>query len=170
MGPKNVGYFCLKKNSMTHIKKMLMFPLNNPVLLRSCNTRSVMKNTFAIIKIIKKKLFAIIGTYFLKLARKLIFCQNNKFLKKRSDFFFIFKKKNLSKSAIIINYSKKILVSINGRDENRAPNINMDKFKKLKRFTRAGKIFQTFLFRKSTRITCNNRRRKNIKMIRNKKL
>jgi len=37
-----------------------------------------MKNTHAIIKIIKKKLFAIIRTYFLKLARKLIFCQINK--------------------------------------------------------------------------------------------
>jgi len=109
IGPKNVGYFCLKKKSTTHIKKMLMLPLNNPVLLRSCNTRSFMKNTLAIIKIIKKKLFAIIGMYFLKLARKLIFCQNNKVLKKRSDFYFIFKKKNPSKYAIIINYSKKNL-------------------------------------------------------------
>ena len=167
IGPENVWYFCLKKNSTTHIKKMLMLPLNNPVLLRSCNTRSFMKNTLVIIKIIKKKLFAIIGTYFLKLARKLIFYQNNKVLKKRSDFCFIFKKKNPSKSAIIINYSKKILVSINGRDRNWAPNINMDKFKKLKRFTRAGRIFQTFLFDKNT---SNNRRRKNIRMIRNKKL
>jgi len=134
-----------------------MLPLNNPVLLSSCNTRSFMKNTLAIIKIIKKKLFAIIGTY-------------NKVLKKRYDFCFIFKKKNLSKSAIIINYSQKILVSINGRDGNRAPNINMDKFKKLKRFTRVGRIFQTFLFHKSTSITSNNRRRTNIRMIRNKKL
>jgi len=170
IGPENVGYFCLKKKSTTHIKKMLMLPLNNPVLLRSCNIRSFMKNTLTIIKIIKKKLFAIIGTYFLKLARKLIFYQNNKVLKKRSDFCFIFKKKNPSKYAIIINYSQKILVSINGRDRNRATNINMDKFKKLKRFTCAGRIFQTFLFRKSTNITSNNRRRKNIRMIRNKKL
>ena len=169
IGPKNVGYFCLKKKSTTNIKKMLMLPLNNPILLRSCNTRSFMKNTLAIIKIIKKKLFAIIETYFLNLARKLIFCQINKVLKKRSDFCFIFKKKNPSKFAIIINYSQKILVSINGRDGNRTPNI-MDKFKKMKRFTHAGRIFQTFLFGKSTSITSNNRRRKNIRMIRNRKL
>ena len=107
IGPENVEYFYLKKKSTTHIKEMLMLPLNNPILLRSCSTRSFMKNTLAIIKIIKKKLFAIIKTYFLKLAGKLIFCQNNKVLKKRSDFCFIFKKKNLSKSVIIINYSQK---------------------------------------------------------------
>ena len=36
----------------------------------------------------------------------------------------------------------------------------MDKFKKLKRFTNAGRLFKTFLFGKSTSITRNNRRRK----------
>jgi len=113
--PENVWYFCLKKKSTTHIEKMLMLSLKNPVLLRSCDTRSFMKNTLTIIEIIKKKLFVIIRTYFLKLARKLIFCESNKILKKESDFNFIFKKKNPSKSLKMHNFNpfNQILLSLN---------------------------------------------------------
>ena len=60
--PKNFGQSRLKYKAPSDIKNMLMFPLNNGVLLRGFITRGLMNYVMLFIKIFPIELFTIVSS------------------------------------------------------------------------------------------------------------
>lgn len=104
----------LKNKNVSNTNKFLMFSLNNSILLRGVNKRILMNDLEFHVKIFVLKSRAIICSYCLNIILKMIFNISNESLNKFWGFIFTIHKVNPIKKNMIINHSKKLLMTNHG--------------------------------------------------------
>jgi len=115
----------LIKKGYTCIEDMLVFSFNPTILLRSLNTRFMMKDNFRSIKGIEQKLRAIITSDIFRSDMILILYKGNEIFNMSWDFRLIFEQNNPDKYTIIIKDIKKVSLIVNRINGQRVPNVKV---------------------------------------------
>lgn len=107
---------------------MLILPFHSPILMESLSITSFVSYVFWWIQIWYRKLTTIICSKNLNFATVLYYYHEYKFFNKISVFKFGFAQNNQSESIIIIKFSDKIFMTINGLNGQWTSNVKMKEF------------------------------------------
>lgn len=123
IGPKNLKEFGLVENGTTNIQQMLVLPFHSSILLRILNTWPLVKDAFRGIKLVKHKLWAIIGSNYFGCDVKLVMDHSNKVLDLGWYLRFWFHEDDPYKSGMVIQNCEEICMVMYEWCGYRPPNI-----------------------------------------------